>query len=311
MDRPFISVVSPVYGCKNCLAELYQRLAKVLGNINPLFEIIFVNDSSPDNAWDIILELAEKDQRVKGVNLSRNFGQHYAIIAGIAHSKGKWITVMDCDLQDKPEEIVKLFDKTREGYDIVLARRVLRQDNYLKRLGSKWFYKLLAYLTDTEQNAEVANFGIYHRKVINAVLNMNDQIKYFPAMIKWVGFKKCAIEVEHAQRADGKTSYNFRTLSKLALYTILSFSDKPLRLTVKLGIMISGLSFLAALFVFYQAISDKIKVLGYSSLIISIWFLSGIIITLTGMLGLYLGRTFEQVKNRPVYIVRDTINITE
>lgn len=130
-------------------------------------------------------------------------------------------------------------------------------------------------------------------------------------MIKWVGFKKCAIEVEHAQRADGKTSYNFRTLSKLALYTILSFSDKPLRLTVKLGIMISGLSFLAALFVFYQAISDKIKVLGYSSLIISIWFLSGIIITLTGMLGLYLGRTFEQVKNRPVYIVRDTINITE
>lgn len=304
-----LSVVVPLYKCAPFIKELTERLIKSLSSISPNFEVIFVNDNSPLNDWELVKEVSRKNERIKGINLSRNFGQHYAITAGLEHANGDWVVVMDGDLQDQPEEIKNLYNKSVEGYDIVFAKRKDRKDSFFKRMGSKLFYKVLAYLTDTEQNAEIANFGIYSKKVVQAILSMRDYTRYFPTMVKWVGFNSAEIIVTHNEREEGKSGYSFSTLLKLALNTILSFSDKPIRLTVKLGIIISCLAFIFALYVLYRSLTHQISVSGYSSLIISIWFLSGIIITTLGIVGLYIGRMFDQVKNRPTYIVKDSLNL--
>lgn len=308
MNPTSVSIVIPLYRCSKVIPELTSRLVDTLETLFNEFEIIYVNDSSPEPDWESVIKESHKDKRIKGLNLSRNFGQHNAITAGLQYTTGEWIVVMDGDLQDQPEEISLLYQKAKEGYDIVLARRVERQHSFFKRQTSKWFYKTLAYLTDTEQNAEVANFGIYHRKAINAIVNMKDKTRYFPTMVRWVGFNRAEISVNHAMRKDGKSGYSFKALLTLAMNTILSFSDKPLRLTVKLGIFISAFSFLFAAITLIRSITGHITVSGYSSLIISVWFLSGIIITLMGMLGLYIGKIFDQVKNRPVFIVSEKIN---
>ncbi|MDI3521383.1 MAG: polyisoprenyl-phosphate glycosyltransferase [Anaerophaga sp.] len=311
MKNPYITVVVPLFRCSASIPILNERLINTLSSITYDFEIILINDASPEDDWELVKKQSFSDKRIKGINLSRNFGQHYAIHAGLEYSSGEWVVVMDGDLQDQPEEILAFIQTAKEGFDIVLGRRADRQDHFLKKSFSKWFYKALAYLTETEQNAEVANFGIYHRKVVDAILSMKDKTRYFPAMVKWVGFRRTEIIVKHAAREEGRSGYNFKALLNLALNTILSFSDKPLRLTVKLGIFISLFSFIFALFTFIRTLTGHIEVSGYSSLIISIWFLSGIIITLIGMLGLYIGRTFEQVKDRPVFIVEETINFEE
>jgi len=306
---PFLSVVTPVYGCRTSLYELYYRLKETLETINSNFEIIMVNDDSPDKAWDAILELAKKDNRIKGINLSRNFGQHYAITAGLEHAQGEWVVVMDCDLQDQPEEIIKLYNKALEGLEIVLGKRENRQDNFFKKTFSKWFYKVLSYLTGTKQDASIANFGIYHKKVISAICSMEDNLRYFPTMVKWVGFKSTTIFVEHAERSKGKSTYSYRKLINLSLDVMLAFSDKPLKLTVKFGLIISFFSIIFGIYNLIKFINGDIIVLGWISLILSIWFLSGMIIFVLGIVGLYVGKTFEKVKNRPKYIISDLINI--
>ena len=301
----YISIVIPVYGCRTALIELYIRLKQTLENISEDFEIIMVNDASPDGAWETIVELAQKDKRVKGINLSRNFGQHYAITAGLDHSKGEWVVVMDCDLQDQPEEIKKLYVKAKEDYHIVFAQRISRKDTWLKRTFSKLFYAILGYLTNTIQDPAIANFGIYHKSIIDSICKMGDFHKYFPTMVRWVGFKYTKIPVSHAERNNGQTSYSFKKSIRLAVDIILSFSDKPLRLTVKFGFLISCM---AAIFAIYNLIlffENKILVPGYTSLIISVWFLSGLIILVLGVVGLYIGKTFDKVKDRPTYIIMD------
>ncbi|MCT4645622.1 MAG: glycosyltransferase family 2 protein [Carboxylicivirga sp.] len=304
-----ISIVIPLYNCAPFIEEMVSRISTVFTKESNPYEIIFVNDNSPSNDWEIVQKLASDYQQIKGINLSRNFGQHSAITAGLENASGDWVVVMDGDLQDQPEEIINLLDKAEQGYHIVFAKRVIRKDNFIKRMSSKFFYKSLAYLTGTVQNEEIANFGIYHRKVIDAILNMKDYTRYFPTMVKWVGFKSTSIEVKHACRSNGSSGYSFKALMNLAINTILSFSDKPLRLTVKLGISISCISFVFALYTLYRNLTHQITVSGYSSLIISIWLLAGIVITLLGMVGLYIGRIFDQVKNRPTYIISETINL--
>jgi len=304
-----LSVVTPVYGCSTYLFELYYRLVKTLETLSLDFEIIFVNDCSPDDSWTEIVKLCQKDNRVRGINLSRNFGQHYAITAGLDHCCGEWIVVMDCDLQDQPEEIIKLYSKALEGFEVVYGRRTIRKDNFIKVFLSKLFYKLLSYLTDTKQDSTIANFGIYHKNVIKAILNMGDSLRYFPTMVRWVGFNQTSIIIDHAERKDGKSAYSFKKLINLSLDVMLAFSDKPLRLTVKLGLLISFLSVLFACVFVIQYLLGDIKVVGFTSLIISIWLLSGIIIFIIGIVGLYIGKTFENVKKRPTFIVKELLNI--
>ncbi len=304
----FISIVSPVYNSEGSIVTLIERIKNVLLTITDKYEIILVEDGGNDNSWDVIERQALLDRRIKGIKLSRNFGQHYAITAGLDYSRGEWIVVMDCDLQDRPEEIINLFNKAQEGFDIVLARRFNRQDGMLKKLFSALFYRTLGYLTGSDQDETVANFGIYNRKVIDIVVSMRESIRYFPTMIKWVGFKSTKLNVLHEPRANSSTSYNFKKLLNLAIDIILAYSDKPIRLMIKFGLFVSLISFIVAIIVLIRWIGGDITVMGYTSQIISIWFLSGIIISTLGLVGLYIGKTFEGVKQRPIYVIEKLVN---
>ncbi|OGX81361.1 glycosyltransferase [Hymenobacter lapidarius] len=286
------------------IGELVRRIKSSVAPVTGHFEIILVDDREPGNSWAQIKQQAELDSRVKGLRLSRNFGQHKAITAGLDYSRGEWVVVMDCDLQDQPEEIPALLARAKsEPADIVFARRAARQDTVFRRFFSAAFYRVLSYLTDTRQDPAIANFGVYNRKVINAVLSLRESIRYFPAMVRWVGFRSSTVDVVHARRAEGRSSYNFSRRLDLAFDIILAYSDKPLRLTVKLGLLVSAAAFVMVLVTLGRFLAGSIVVLGYTSLIISIWFLSGLLLSVLGMVGLYLGKTFEQVKNRPIYLV--------
>ena len=298
-----ISFVSPVYQSEKTLEQLIMEVEKVMLIIDELYEVILVDDRSRDNSWEVMKRISSNKHHVKSVRLSRNFGQHPAIMAGLTLAKGEWIVVMDCDLQDQPREVLKLYNKALDGFDAVLAKRKIRQDNYLKKLSSFLFSKIYGFFTDTQYDNEVANFGIYNKKVVEAILSISDKIKFFHLFVKLVGFNVTHVGVEHACRTEGKSSYNFTRLTSLAFNTIISFSNKPLKLFVKFGIGISTISFLFGTYNLFLAFTGQIEVMGYSSIIISIWFLSGIIITITGICGIYIGKIFDQTKDRPAFII--------
>ena len=303
-----ISIVSPVYQAATIVPRLVEEILHHASAITPSFEIILVEDGSTDESWNAIRAACDKDGRVTGIKLSRNFGQHYAITAGLSAATGRWIVVMDCDLQDRPDQIALLYQTALNGHDTVCAQRTARSDSALKQLSSRLFYRLFSYLTETKQDASVANFGIYNRKVINAILSMNDSTRYFPSMVQWVGYRQTRVTVLHATRFEGKTTYNLRKLIRLAANNIISFSDKPLRLVVLSGIAISGISFLIGAAYFSGNLLGLITVPGYTSIIVSIWLIAGMIIFVLGVVGLYVGKTFEKVKMRPNYLVDERIN---
>lgn len=310
-NQPHISIVSPVYRAAPIIDDLVAEIITAVSSITSNFEIILVEDCGPDNSWEKIEENCQKDARVKGLKFSRNFGQHYAITAGLATAKGEWVVVMDCDLQDRPDEIPNLYKKALEGFDLVYAQRIERQDGFFKRLSSKAFYAIFSYLTDTPQDSSVANFGIYHRKVVAAILSMNDHIRYFPTMSRWVGFLSAYLPVRHSERAEGKSSYSFRKLLALAFNNMIAFSDKPLWLMVKFGAFISFTALLIGIYYLVQFLLGNILEPGFTSLIVSIWLLSGIMIFMLGIVGIYVGKNFEKAKGRPVYIVHKRLNLEE
>ena len=301
-----ISVVTPVYGCAESLPELYDRLVRTLEKISDRFEIIMVNDASPDNAWEVIKELARQDRRVKGINLSRNFGQHRAITAGLDFARGEWVVVMDCDLQDQPEEILKLYAEAQKGHDVVVGRRVVRQDGFFKKTSSALFYRLYNYLTDSDVDKAIGNFGIYSSKVIQSIRRLKEQNRSFGLFVLWAGFDRTEIEINHAPRKTGKSSYSFSKLVNLAIDSIVAHSNKPLQLSVKLGFSLSFLSILYASWLVVKYILWDYHVEGWTSLIVSVYFLAGLIIGSIGMVGLYIGKIFDEVKGRPLYLVRET-----
>lgn len=301
-----ISVVVPVFQAECFLKELVDRLEKVLPTISLDYEVLLIDDGSSDRSWEQIEIFSSNSANIKGIKLSRNFGQHYAITAGLDRAQGDWVVVMDCDLQDKPEEIPRLWCHAQKGYDVVLARRVERQDPWIKKLASKAFYRTLSYLTGSPQDATIANFGIYHQKVISEIVKMRETIRYFPTMVKWVGFKQATLDIDHGARKEGRSNYNLMRLFSLGLDIMLAFSDKPLRLTVKLGLSVAITGFLFAFFTFIKYLNNDIIVAGYASLIISVWVLTGFVLTTLGMVGLYVGKIFDGVKNRPVYIIERT-----
>jgi len=303
-----LSIVIPVYKNEKSIEDVFHAIDDALTPLNLSYEIVYVCDGSPDNSWQVINRLCSEFTFIRGILLSRNFGQHAAITAGLKANKGKYIVVMDCDLQDNPAEIPKLYNEAQNGFDVVMARRTNRQDNWLKKATSKAFYSVFSYLTDTKQDAAIANFGIYSRKAIDAVISMNDYLRYFPTMIQWVGFRKSHVEVAHSKRSHGKSAYTFKALLKLALNNILTFSDKPLRITAFLGLLISLTSFFLGIIFLFKYLHGDIVVMGFTSLILSIWFLSGVIITVLGITGIYVGRIFDQTKHRPVYIVDENLN---
>ena len=302
-----VSVIITVY---NLDIYIDRTIRSVLDQSYPNIELILVDDRSPDNSWAVMEKLSDQDFRVKSIRLSRNVGQHRAITAGLDHVTGNWIVVMDCDLQDVPEEVPRLYSEAIKGFDCVTARRVIRKDKFFKKLFSALFYSFLAYMTDTPQDSTVANFGMYHRRVINSLCSMREEVRYFPLMIRWLGYNYTSIQVTHSHRTIGQSSYSLRKLIKLALEIIVAFSTKPLRLAVKSGAILASLSFCAGLLLIFCSLSGEFKVQGWASLIVTLCFFSGIQIFVLGILGLYIGKTFDQVKNRPLYFIDKTSNIT-
>ena len=302
-----ISIVSPVYRAEKILPILVSEINLVMERIGEDYEIILVDDRSPDNSWEVMNVLSSQNPKIKSIRLSRNFGQHSAIFAGLTRAKGDWVVVMDCDMQDQPKEIAKLYKKALEGYDIVLGQRENRKDKFLKKLTSRLFYKVFNYLSGANFDNNVANFGIYHQKTIKSILDMGDYVKFFSLFINWIGFKSISIPIEHGEREEGKSTYSVGRLFKQAFNVIISFSDKPLRLFINFGLSISVLSFIVGIYYLYLALTGKIAQPGFSSLILSIWFLSGIIISGIGIVGVYLGKTFDQAKGRPTFIIDEEV----
>lgn len=299
-----LSVVVPVYKAEKCLDELYHRLKVSLELITFNFEIVLVEDCGGDNSWQVIERLAIADSRVHGIQFSRNFGQHYGITAGLDHCTGEWVVVMDCDLQDRPEEIPRLFAKAQEGFDIVLALRGKRKDSIFKRVTSWFFYKLFSYLADFEYDSQVGNFRIMSRKVVANFCQMREQLRFFGGLVQWMGFPTTSIEVEHSERFEGKSTYTFAKLWKLATEAIIAYSDKPLRIAIRLGFLMALFAFFYGSYILGHAVFYGTVIIGWSSLIVSLYFIGGIIIALLGVLGIYLGKTFDETKKRPLYIIR-------
>lgn len=308
MSEIEISIVSPVYKAENLVDKLVERIINSVSKLTDSYEIILVEDCGPDDSWKKIQENCNKHLVVKGIKLSRNYGQQHAIQAGLDASSGKYVITMDCDLQDQPEEIGKLLSKAKEGYEIVVASRKNRQDDLFKKFLSKIFYTTLSYLTETKQDRTVANFVCYHRISVEAMARVKDHNRYYPMLQQLIGFNYGKIKIEHAKREEGKSSYSFGKRLRLALDTILTFSDKPLRLTVKFGVSLSFLSICAAITMVVLYIFSDVKAEGWASLALLVSFFSGIIISILGMVGLYVGRTFESVKSRPTYIIQEQLN---
>ena len=301
MDK--ISIVIPLYKSEKYIRELYERTVKTIKTLTVNYEILFIDDCYNDNALHISLDLLKEDKNLKIIKLSRNFGQHAAINAGISNADGEWIIVMDSDLQDLPEEIPKLYQKALEGYEVVLAKRVNRKDFFIKRISSFFFSKIATYLSGFNVDYTTSNFGIYSKRVIEQYKKLPESKLFFPFVIQWLGFKTFKLEVDHSLRSLDSSSYTLSKLLNLACDSIVYSSTKPLILSIKIGIFISAISFSYSLYIILKKLLYGIPVSGWASLISSIWFLSGLIICAIGVLGAYTGKVFDETKKRPMYII--------
>lgn len=306
-----ISIVIPVYKAEDCLHELYRRLKLSLERLTTDFEIVMVEDCGGDRSWEIIKELVQQDARVKGIQFSRNFGQHHGITAGLDHCSGDWVVVMDCDLQDQPEEIIRLYQRAQEDYDIVLARRVERQDNVWKRFSSYIYYKILEHLTEGRQDHTIANFGIYSRQVIDQFCQFKERAYSFPLTIRLLGFRTATVEVEHAKRFAGKSSYNLQKLVNLAVEGIVSQSNKLLTYSIRIGFLLAISAITYALYLTVRYVVLGVPVEGWTSIMVSLYFLSGLLFVNLGIIGLYLGKVFDETKNRPLYVIKEQVGLSD
>lgn len=301
-----LAVIIPLYNEAAVIPELYRRLRAVLDQIGPDYEVVLVDDGSADETWNRIRQIAAEDAHFQGLRLSRNFGQHYAITAGLDHCDGDWIVIMDGDLQDQPEEIPRLLRKAEEGFDVVLARREHRSHSLFKRLSSRVFWRVFNYLTGMDYDERVGNFRIISRRVLNNIRTMREQLRFLGGLINWVGFPQTEIAVRHAPRAHGRTAYTPARLWRLAQEIVIAWSDRPLRLAVRLGFAVSGLAAVYGAYIIIRALIHGVPVPGWSSLIVSLYLLSGLTFVILGLIGIYLGRTFAEVKRRPLYIIMDS-----
>ena len=306
-----ISVVIPVYGCRDAMYELYMRLKNTLKKISDDHEIIFVNDACPQGSWDVIRDICENDDKTIGINLSKNFGQHRAILAGLDASKGDAVVVMDCDLQDRPEHIEKMYNKLQEGYDVVWARRVNRKDTKRVLFFSKLFYRFCNLFMEKKIDPNLSNFSIAKRKVIKAQCMMRENCRDFSVFQQWLGFDTCFLDMESDERASGNSSYGLTRKIKLAFEIITTLSNRPLYVSIALGLVFVLASILIIIYslINYFIFGDVIE--GWTSLMISLYLIGGIMMLFLGLIGLYIGKIFDECKDRPLYIIKDMLNSEE
>lgn len=300
-----LSVVAPVFNDAECLDELHRRLATVLSSLTQSFEIVLVDDGSKDDSWPTIERLSREDPRVRGLRLSRNFGQHFAITAGLEATRGNRVVVMDSDLQEQPEEIPKLWQKMDDGYEVVFSRRRQRRDSFFKRTTSVLFFVIMNRLTGQKVDGEEGTLSMIDRRVVDAFLRVTDAHRHYLYILRYLGFRQAFVDVEHAKRFAGTSGYGFRKMVLHALDGITSQSTRLLQASSALGFLIVLGAFVQVLWLIYKRVVLDQGVEGWASAMVSTWFIGGTVLFSLGVLGLYIGKMFEQTKNRPLYIVAE------
>ena len=299
-----ISVVVPVYGCRECLRELHRRLCAALGTLTDEFELLLVDDGSPDDAWPTIRGLAELDPRVQGLRLSRNFGQHAAITAGLAASRGRWVVVMDCDLQDPPEEIPRLYAKALEGFDVVLCRREERVESLPRRFAAGAYFRFHNMLARGNLHTNYSNLSLISRTVVDSFLALRDQDRHYLLILHWLGFRRAELDLKQASRPLGKSSYSLRALIKVAVDGLFFQSTVLLRWVIYLGFLLALLGASLAGYALLSWLTGN-HLPSWTALPMFGLFLAAFIIISGGVTGLYVGKIFDQVKGRPLFVVAE------
>lgn len=305
-----ISIVVPLYNEEEVLDELHSRLGEAAGAWQEPYEVVAVDDGSRDATWAMLTRIASTDTHWRGVRLSRNFGHQPAVSTGIEHAKGDAIVVIDADLQDPPEIIVRLLEQWRNGYDVVYAIRRNRKESPLMRFLYGAFYRLLHALSDTEIPEDSGDFALISRRVAEQLRSLPERHRFLRGLRAWVGFKQIGIEYDRAARAAGCPKYTFSKLFRLAFDGLLSFSVFPLRLLAYSGVGISALSLVAAIYYIIQRLVTDQPVPGFATLVVLVLFLGGAQLIGLGTIGEYVGRIYEEAKHRPIWIVSETVGFT-
>ncbi|ASI80671.1 glycosyltransferase family 2 protein [Bacillus pacificus] len=310
--QKLISVVVPMYFEEEVAQECYNRLKSVMLQNNINYEFVFVNDGSTDRTMEILSEIAANDYRTKIVNFARNFGHQVAVTAGIAAAKGDAIVIIDADLQDPPEVIPELIAKWEEGYEVVYAKRKQRKgETWFKLLTAKYFYKFLNYMSDIDIPKDTGDFRIIDRKIADVFNQMTERNRFIRGMMSWVGFRQTYVEYERDERFAGETKYPLKKMIKFASDGIIAFSTKPLRIVMSLGLLSVLISIIVLLYTVTVKVFGHGTQTGWASIMVAITFFSGIQLLGLGIVGQYIARIYDESKNRPIYIVKETINIDE
>lgn len=337
---PEISVVIPIYNEEENIPELYRRLTDVMARLfsgqneagkilttqsNPEnvgtnklaeindasqpvgqnYEIIMVDDGSVDSSWELIKELHQNDSRVKGLSFSRNFGHHIAVTAGLDYAKGQAVILMDGDLQDPPEEIPTLYNKYREGYDVVYAIRGEREDPIFKKVTSWIFTRILKRISQVDINLRSGIFRILSKRCVENLRNLRERSRFIVGLISWVGYPQTGVKTQRHKRYSGTSKYSLFKLFKLAWHGVTSFSYIPLQLATYFGFSVAAISFLLGIYMLFRKFFLGIPILGYASIIVSLFFLGGVILLILGVIGEYIGRIYTEVQNRPLYVIKE------
>lgn len=301
---PLLSVVVPVYGCRDCLAALDRRLHSALAGITSRYEVVYVDDRSPDGSWDLLLELAAAHPAVRAIRLSRNFGQHAAITAGLHESRGRHTVVMDCDGQEPPEAIARLWTEAQKGYDVVHTRRERREQSAVRAFAGRLYFRLRNTFSDASTGIDHGTMSMLSRPVVDAFLSVRDRDREYLVMLDWLGFRQTTIVVPHAPRYAGKSSYTLSRLMRVAVDGLFFQTTVLLRAIVLFGFLVATVGvLLAGYYLVSYLTSDPLP--GYTSLAVLLLLLSGAILVSLGVVGLYVGKIFEQVKGRPLFLVAE------
>lgn len=310
MEKKIVcSIIVPVFNEELVVMESYKRLRKVMDEMKDPYEIIFVNDGSRDSTAPILNKICEEDKNIKLIDFSRNFGHQMAITAGMDYSSGEAVVVIDGDLQDPPEVIPEMLVKWKEGYDVVYGKRIDRKgDSLFKKYTAALFYRLLRSLTDVDIPVDAGDFRLIDRKVCNALKQVKERNRYIRGIISWLGFKQTGIEFKRDKRFAGETKYPLKKMFKFAFDAITSFSYRPLKLASYVGVFLSLCSFIYLIFVLYLKLFTNITSNGWTSTIAVSLFFNGIVLIILGIIGEYIGRIYDEVKGRPLYLVKQTRN---
>ena len=305
--KPIFSIIAPIYNEEESLNELYKRVCEVMERTHEPWELILVNDGSQDKSPDIIRELAAKDKRIRPVMFARNFGHQIAVTAGLDYSRGDAVVIIDADLQDPPEVILELIDKWREGYEVVYAVRAEREgETWFKKSTATTFYRLIYRITDVKIPLDTGDFRLLDKKVVSVMKQMREHHRFLRGMASWVGFRQIGVSYKRAPRYAGVTKYPFRKMLKLALNAVTSFSYFPLQLATYLGFIAAGGSIIAIPIVIILRAINPDMFFGQASTLIAVLFLGGVQLISLGILGEYLGRVYDEVKGRPLYVVSES-----